>query len=84
MRQNRNITWRKTIPLAGISLVLGLYIAMPIIAGVAAIGDRRGPRIYPEAMHAALYLIGWEMGNHEAMKPRLPIDPPARPWFYGL
>ena len=76
--------WRKPVLIAGIVLIVVVYIAMPLRAGVAGIGDRRGPRIYPEFLHEQLYLLGWESGEHMATKPRLSIDPPPRPWFYGL
>lgn len=61
-----------------------LYLDLPLIAGFFAIGDKRGPLIYPMWLHAELYQLGWQAASHEATKPRLPSDPPPRPLFYGL
>jgi hypothetical protein len=61
-------------------------VVLPVIAGAFEIGDRLGPRIYPTNLHDALYRIGWETTDHQAMKPRIPFHhgSRARPWFYGL
>lgn len=58
-----------------------LYIVFPFIAGLFAIGDRDGPKIYPRSYHAILYIISYEMVRNE--KPRRNIEL-ERPWFYGL
>lgn len=59
------------------------YLCLPIIAGSCAIGDRRGPCIYPESLHELLYMVGWEIAGREG-KPRiLGRGGPARPWFYA-
>lgn len=67
--------------IAGIILII--YLAMPIVAGVYEIGNRSGPILYPSDVHAELYLIGWEAAGNEG-KPREPFGHPPRPWFYGL
>lgn len=70
----------------GATLFAGAYVALPIIAGAFEIGDRLGPRIYPPGLHDALCRIGWEMTDHQAVKPRIPFHhgSKVRPWFYGL
>ena len=58
-----------------------LYLGFPFIAGLLAIGDRDGPKIYSPTHHALLYIIGYELVRDE--KPRQNIES-ERPWFYGL
>ena len=64
-----------------LALVAVLYVVFPFIAGLLAIGERDGPKIYPRAYHANLYIISYEMVRDE--KPRSNIEL-ARPWFYGF
>jgi hypothetical protein len=53
----------------------------PFVAGLFAIGDRDGPKIYPSSYHTILYMISYEMVRDE--KPRQsPFF--ERPWFYGF
>lgn len=60
-----------------------LYLGAPLIAGLFAIGDRDGPRIYSSEYHTELYIIGYEAVRHE--KPRLRFENNLeRPLFYGL
>jgi hypothetical protein len=40
-----------------IVLIVLLYVGFPLMAGLIAIGDRDGPKIYPEEYHALLYMI---------------------------
>jgi len=63
-----------------------LYAMAPFVAGVIGIGNRWGPRIYPLAYHEVVYMLGWDFGSHEAVKPRIAMGmrPEWRPWFYGL
>lgn len=61
-----------------------MYLAGPAIASIFEIGDRRGPKIYPIGYHRFIYMAVWEMTPHEATKPRVGINPPPRPWFYGM
>ena len=73
----------------GLIAVLALaviYFAMPVVAGCWEIGPREGPRIYPLELHSALYLLGWDLSTHDAVKPRLPahLKRDQRPWFYGF
>ena len=58
-----------------------LYLVFPFIAGLLAIGDRDGPKIYPQTYHGILYTISYEMVHDE--KPRRNIEL-ERPWFYGF
>jgi hypothetical protein len=73
--------------IAALLVLIVLYVAAPVAAGMFGIGDRWGPRIYVTSFHEVLYLIGWEMTTwHEDGKPRIAIGqrPEWRPWFYGL
>ena len=63
-------------------IILILYLAGPLIAGLFGIGDREGPRIYPIEYHAQLYKITYSMSHTD--KPRIPFDSGERPLFYGL
>ena len=79
----KQIQWKAAIV---VTIVVAItYVVLPVLAGVYEIGDRRGPRIYPESFHSQLYLIGWEMTDHSEGKPRLRAhDTTTRPWFYRL
>ena len=70
---------RRTVKI--LAVVVVLYVVFPFIAGLFAIGDRDGPKIYPRAYHANLYIISYEIVRKE--KPRSNIEL-ERPWFYGL
>jgi hypothetical protein len=61
-----------------------LYLEGPFIAGLLGIGDREGPRIYPEEYHTVLYITSYEMVRNE--KPRVSIEMSElqRPIFYGF
>ena len=63
------------------TLVAVLYVVFPFIAGLFAIGDRDGPKIYPRSYHANLYIISYEMVRDEKPRSSIELD---RPWFYGL
>ena len=58
-----------------------LYVIFPFIAGLLAIGDRDGPKIYPRSYHTALYIISYEMVRDEKPRQNIQLE---RPWFYGL
>jgi len=73
------MTRRRTAKL--LAMVLVLYMVFPFIAGLFAIGDRDGPKIYPRSYHAIVYMTTYEMVRSE--KPRRDIEL-ERPWFYGL
>lgn len=51
------------------------YLVAPFIAGAWRVGDHRGPRIYPQALHEACYRMGGGTTAAEAG---------PRPWFYGM
>ena len=74
----------KSVGLVAAAAVLGLYALGPFFAGLLGIGQREGPRIYPEGYHTALFIIGYE-ALHES-KPRLSISSYLyhRPLFYGF
>jgi hypothetical protein len=64
-----------------VKMVAVLYAVFPFIAGLFAIGDRDGPRIYPRSYHAALYIISYEIVRDEKPRSNLELE---RPWFYAL
>ena len=40
-------------------LGLGIYLIVPFFAGVFSIGNKLGPRLYPESLHVVVYSIGY-------------------------
>ena len=70
---------RKTIKLAVAMAVL--YLFFPFIAGLLAIGDRDGPKIYSQTYHTILYRIGYKFMHDEKPRQNIELD---RPWFYGF
>jgi len=58
-----------------------LYLVFPFIAGLLAIGDRDGPKIYPQTYHGGLYTISYEMVRDQKPRRNIELD---RPWFYGF
>ena len=62
-------------------LVAVVYVIFPFLAGLFAVGDRDGPKIYPPSYHTVLYIISYEIMRDE--KPRQNVEL-ERPWFYGL
>lgn len=67
------------MPLKVILLLCLLYLAAPFAAGLFGIGDKRGPRFFPEGFHAVLYTVGHAL-THDT-KPRISRN--ERPWMYG-
>ncbi len=67
-------------------LVAPAYLVLPVIMGACGIGDRLGPRMYPESLHDALYMAGWTLAGERDGKPRVFVGARSeyRPWFYGL
>jgi len=61
--------------------VVILYVILPFVAGLFAIGDRDGPKIYPEHYHAQMYMITYEAVRHEKPRQNFLYD---RPLFYGF
>jgi hypothetical protein len=76
---------RKSLLASSLALIALAYLSGPIIAGIFGIGNRAGPKIYPQGLHELLYIIAWESSSHDEGKPRLPAAFRAeyRPWFYG-
>ena len=64
-----------------LGLIVILYLVFPAIAGVFAIGDREGPKIYPLFYHQHLYMISYESVWQEKPRQNPDFD---RPWFYGF
>jgi hypothetical protein len=64
-------------------LVIGLYLAGPIVAGTLGAGDREGPIIYPAELHATLFGISYETTFHEKPRERADGWMYDRPYFYG-
>ena len=62
-------------------LILVLYLVFPFIAGLLAIGDRDGPKIYPQTYHGILYTISYKMVRDDKPRRNIEFD---RPWFYGF
>lgn len=58
-----------------------LYLIFPVVAGVFAIGDRDGPKIYPEYYHAQMYMISYEAVRDEKPRQNFLFE---RPLFYGF
>lgn len=61
--------------------VVVLYLVFPFIAGLLAIGDRDGPKIYSQTYHAILYTISYEIVHDQKPRRNIELD---RPWFYGF
>ena len=60
------MTYRRASKL--LALIGVLYLLFPFVAGLLALGDREGPKIYPSSYHTLLYMISYEMVRDE--KPR--------------
>jgi hypothetical protein len=77
---------RKILFLALVAVLAIGYLSGPIIAGVFGLGNRAGPKIYPQALHEFLYGVAWESSSHVDGEPRLPavFRSEFRPWFYGM
>lgn len=78
VRHKRLLTWLV------LTLLAVVYLVLPVFAGFIELGDRRGPRVYPEPLHDALYRVGWHAASHDGIKPRIAHDAGPRPLFYGL
>lgn len=68
-----------------IAIIIFIWLAMPVIAGMFKIGEPAGPKIYPREMHKSLY----KMGNNAAGNDELDFSfykewIYERPWFYGM
>jgi hypothetical protein len=73
------VKYKKTF--TPIVLTVLLYLVFPLVAGLLAIGDRDGPKIYPPFYHEQLYMISSESVWHEKPRQNFEFE---RPWFYGL
>ena len=73
------MTYRKASKL--IALIGLLYLLFPSVAGLFAIGDRDGPKIYPSSYHTILYMVSYEIVRDEKPRQNPFLE---RPWFYGF
>lgn len=73
------MTYRKAIKLILLSGIL--YLLFPMVAGLFAIGDRDGPKIYPKGYHATLYMVSYEAVRNEKPRENFLYE---RPWCYGF
>jgi hypothetical protein len=73
------MTYRKTGTLLAVIGVL--YLLFPFFAGLFAIGDRDGPKIYSSSYHTMLYMISYETVRDEKPRQNIFLE---RPWFYGF
>jgi len=64
-----------------LALTVILYLFFPLVAGLFAIGDRDGPKIYLSSYHTVLYMITYEWARSEKPRENPFYD---RPWFYGF
>jgi hypothetical protein len=60
------------------------YLSAPYFAGALKIGERRGPIIYPQQLHAALYITGCEEFHGYKPRDRLGTLFYRRAYFYGF
>lgn len=69
-----------------VAISVSIYLLLPVLAGVFAIGNRWGPKVYYLELHQILYTVGWEIGSHQGSKPRVGYwwKKVNRPVFYGL
>lgn len=72
--------------LLSICLLALIYLSGPFVARGRGIGNCAGPKIYPQKLHEALYIIAWEANARNEGKPRLSVvfRSEYRPWFYGM
>lgn len=72
---------RRTIAVCVVGVFL--YLSGPIVAAAWRIGDRCGPRFYPESFHEGLFSTAYEIFHDE--QPRIAMGTILydRPWFYG-
>lgn len=67
----KNLGWLLIIP--------AVYLMLPIGAGVFGVGDKRGPKIYPEGLHKLLFSLPYEIRHGNDPADNVGLD---RPWFY--
>ena len=79
-------TRKRKLVLASLAVLALAYLAGPVVAAIFEIGNRAGPKLYPESLHETIYMLTWELTPHEENKPRLPavFRSEYRPWFYGM
>ena len=60
------------------------WIALPLFAGLFAVGEPDGPKIYPVKMHEYFYRIGYAAAGRGTARKSLSSYFYERPWFYFL
>lgn len=77
---------RNTVLIAVAGLLVAAYLLGPVFAAAFEVHDRWGPKIYPIWYHEFVYMLAWDLGSHDAKKPRVGgwYKPEHRPWFYGM
>lgn len=71
------------ITLAALVGVGVLYACGPFIAGVFAVGDREGPRLYSQDFHTRIYDFAYEARTGQKPESSLRNVLYDRPLFYG-
>ena len=61
--------------------LLGVYLLLPVLAGVFRWSDKRGPKIYPELLHEAGFYLGMKLSGGNAFFATVGRQ---RPWFYVM
>ena len=64
--------------------VVGIWLTLPVIAGMFQIGEPAGPKIYPAPLHHSLYNLGATAAGHGKAHQSLTSFFYERPWFYGM
>jgi hypothetical protein len=76
---------RRKLWILAATLIGGVYLLLPFVAGILYWGDRSGPVIYPIAYHEVPYRLGYILPGRP--KPRIrALDEilTRRPFFYGM
>ena len=70
---------------SGVVIIILIWLAMPVIAGMFKIGDPDGPKIYPREIHQSLFKMGHTAAGHGNPSPSFYKEwLYERPWFYGM
>jgi len=66
-------------------IIILIWLALPVIAGMCKLGEPDGPKIYPAELHNSLYGLGHSAAGKG--KPQASFFKSwlyERPWFYGM
>jgi hypothetical protein len=78
------MTRRHKIAMVIAAVLVLVYLSGPIIAGIYGIGDARGPRMYPRAIHEGFYSLAYEISFGTDCRVGRDKTMPPRPIFYDL